>query len=203
MSDRCQSCVEKGRYGIYPINCNQSINKICFIADEKIKKLQSELSTIQKKIVKAHSMKIGLCLFGSSIEEIFDDQIELQNSSIAYKGKLRLRFCNLRYTNNASVFFLKCLASDGSVQRFYFDAIYKNSCSDSKYMDLVSYLESCLNGRSLCILTHGVTGKSQCKIYNYSVEEFSQYVSLQEVENRARCLDMVKMWEFCADVRHF
>lgn len=116
------------------VNYSLNIFHASHFADDAIKKLQSELNVMQKTFVKSRSIKVRLCLFGSSMREFLGDGIELQNNSIQFK------------------------ASDGTQERLFFDAIYENESIDRKYSDVVPLLESFALGQNVCVFTHGVTG---------------------------------------------
>lgn len=65
--------------------------------------------------------------------------------------------------NTYLIIFLSLSASIGDVKRLCFDAIYKDGGSEAKYSDLIPSLNSFMNGKNLCIFTHGVTGEISMK----------------------------------------
>lgn len=69
-------------------------------------------------------------------------------------------------------------ASNGAVNRFLFDSIYQSGDSEPKFSDLVPFINSFLNGRNVCVFTHGVTGMS----FNFSRRiNFSTYEPIDSI----------------------
>lgn len=107
---------------------------------------------MQRTVVKDRKIKISLCLFDLQLTET--DGVELNGNSFGYKGKFKLHCNNLKYL----ILDCRFSASDGDWKSAFFDSIYPSGDSESKFSDLVPYLNSFTKGRNVCVFTHGVTG---------------------------------------------